>query len=149
MDPNECVLCVCVCIFGFSFTYVIKSIDSKLISVCLIHDYSLIADLYIFVYGRAECEFISLECTKVKLLILNNFGLGPNKRDYIIGKHLRVELLNTPNVFHIPLLFYATQVFNSFLNSRIAANHDKVERFSANGEIPVKWFVLYCRIVFD
>ena len=50
-------------------------IDSKLISVYLINDYSLIADLRIFVYGRAECSSISLECIKVKLLILNNFGL--------------------------------------------------------------------------
>ena len=28
------VCCVCVCRFGISFTYVIESIDSKLISVC-------------------------------------------------------------------------------------------------------------------
>ena len=45
--PNEslirCVLCVCVCRFGIFFTYVIESIDSKLISVCLINDYCLIA----------------------------------------------------------------------------------------------------------
>ena len=47
---------------------------SKLISVCLINDYSLIAELYIFVYSRAECASFSLECTKVNLLILNNFG---------------------------------------------------------------------------
>ena len=53
----------------------IESIDSKLISVCLINDYSLIADLHILVYGSAECATISLECTMVKLLILNNFGL--------------------------------------------------------------------------
>ena len=51
----------------------IESIDSKLITVCLINDYSLIAEIHIFVYGRAECAFISLECTKVKLRILNNF----------------------------------------------------------------------------
>ena len=69
MNPNECVVCVCE-----DFTYKIESIDSKLISVCLINDYSLIADLHIFVYGCAECAYISLECTKVKLLILNNFG---------------------------------------------------------------------------
>ena len=56
-----------------SFTYVIESIDSKFISVCLINDYLLVADLHIFVYGSAECVTISLECTKVKLLILNNF----------------------------------------------------------------------------
>ena len=65
---------VCVCIIGVTFTYVIKGINSKVISVCLINDYSLIADLHIFVYGRAECESISLKCTKVKLSILNNFG---------------------------------------------------------------------------
>ena len=50
----------------------IESVDSKLISVCLINDYSLIADLHIFVYGRAECASISLECRKVKLFISNN-----------------------------------------------------------------------------
>ena len=64
---------VCVCRFGISFIYVIESIDSKLISVCLINDYSLIADLHIFVYQRAELSSISLECTKVKLSVLNNF----------------------------------------------------------------------------
>ena len=46
---------VCVGRFGMTFTYAIESIDSKLISVCLINDYSLIADLHIFVYGSAEC----------------------------------------------------------------------------------------------
>ena len=70
---------VCVCIIGIFFAYVIKVIDLKVISMCLINDYSLNADLHIFVYGRAGCALrihftISLECTKVKLLILNNFG---------------------------------------------------------------------------
>ena len=51
MNPNECVRR-----FGISFTYMIESIDSKLISVCLINDYLLIADLHIFVYRRAECN---------------------------------------------------------------------------------------------
>ena len=46
------VCCVCVCRFGVIFTYVIEGIDPKVISVCLIKDYSLIADLHIFVYGR-------------------------------------------------------------------------------------------------
>ena len=53
----------------------IESIDSKLISVYLINDYSLTTDLHIYVYGRAECASISLECKKVKLVILNNFYL--------------------------------------------------------------------------
>ena len=65
----------CVRRFGISFLYVIESIDSKLISVFLINDYSLIADQHIFIYGRAECASISLEGTKVKLLMLNNFAI--------------------------------------------------------------------------
>ena len=70
MNPNECV---CLCRFGVIFTYVIEGINSKVISACLINEYSLIADLYLFVYESAECASTSLECTKVKLLILNNF----------------------------------------------------------------------------
>ena len=64
-EPNV----LCVCIFGVTFTYVIEGIDSKVLSVCLIIDYSLIADLHIFVYARAECKYISLKCTKAKLSI--------------------------------------------------------------------------------
>ena len=66
----------CVCKFGISFTYVIESIDSKLISLCLMNVYSLIADLHIFVFVRAKCASISIECTKVKLLILNNLDIS-------------------------------------------------------------------------
>ena len=62
---------VCVQIWHFFHILDRRYIEFKLISVCLINDYSLIADLHIFVYGRAECVFISLECTKVKLSILN------------------------------------------------------------------------------
>ena len=36
----------------------------------------LFADLHIFVYGCAECASISLECTKVKISISNNFDLS-------------------------------------------------------------------------
>ena len=61
------------------FTYVIEGIDSKVISVCLIDDYSLIAYLHIFVYESAECASISLKCRKVKLLLLNNFAPTPFK----------------------------------------------------------------------
>ena len=75
--PNRSLMCcVCVCRFCISFTYVIEGIESKLISVFVINDYSLIADLHIFVYGRAEFSSISLEGTKVKLFILNNFGVN-------------------------------------------------------------------------
>ena len=34
--------------------------------------------------------------------------------------------------------FYATQIIHPFLNSRISANHDKVEGLLANGEILIK-----------
>ena len=71
------VCCVCVKIWHL---FHIRDRELKLISVCLINDYSLIADLHIFVYGRAEC-------TMVKLLILNNFWLN------IIG---RITITQTP-----------------------------------------------------
>ena len=83
--PNGSLMSVCcvrVCRFGISFICVIKGIESKLIAVCLFNDYSLIADLHIFVYGRAEFSSISLECTKVKLLILNNFEYNGRKSLY-------------------------------------------------------------------
>ena len=51
--------------------------------MCLINDYSLIADLHIIVYGRAECASISLKCTNVKLLILNNFAFYPVDPDHL------------------------------------------------------------------
>ena len=80
---------ICVCRFGISFTYVIEGIDLKLISVCLVNDFSLIADLHIFVYGRAECSSISLECIKLKLLISNNFEKGQKKQ---------LELIHNPGL---------------------------------------------------
>ena len=48
-------------------------IDSKVFFVSLINDYSLIADLHIFINGSAEYASIALECTKVKIFISNNF----------------------------------------------------------------------------
>ena len=69
---------VCADLASLSHARVIEVIESKLISVCLINDYSLIADLHIFAYGRDKFSSISLECTKVKLLILNNFVLPPS-----------------------------------------------------------------------
>ena len=62
-----------VCRFGVIFTYMIEGIDSKVISVCFINDYSLITELHIFIYGHSECASISLKCAKVKLSILNDF----------------------------------------------------------------------------
>ena len=49
--------------------------------------------------------------------------------------------MNTVNVFHIPLSLYATQINNPFLNSRISANHYKVDELSANGELLIKGIV--------
>ena len=60
---------VCVCSFGVIFTYVIDYRFESNYGV-FNNDYSLIADLHIFVYESAECSSLSLECTKVKLLIL-------------------------------------------------------------------------------
>ena len=85
-----------VCRFCVSFTYVVESIESKLNSVCLINDHSLIADLHIFVNGRTECATTSLECTKGILLISNNFGTDNVVRVYLLinvrWRHLIVSL---------------------------------------------------------
>ena len=86
----------------------IESIDSKLISVCLIDDHSLIADLHIFVYGRAEFASISLEYTKVKLLLLNNFSSD--------GWSRYVNLFFLPHVCHIRAPHYTVITANDHLN---------------------------------
>jgi hypothetical protein len=56
--------------------------------------------------------------------------------------------MNTANIFHTPLPFYAAQTFNPVLNSRISANHDKVERLSANRELLIKMIVYLLQILF-
>ena len=78
-----------VCRFGISFAYGIECIDLKLISVFLIIDYSLIADLHIFFYGRAKCASISLKCLKVKISILNNFEITKFKASFV-SFHVRL-----------------------------------------------------------
>ena len=40
-------------------------------------------------------------------------------------------------LFKSPFLFYYIQMINAFLNSRISANHDKVEGISAVDEVPI------------
>ena len=78
----------------------IESIDWKLISVCLIHDYSLITDLHIFVDGRAECATISLECTKVKFFKLNDFeSVNYKYRNVYIHIEIISYLVKTNNIF--------------------------------------------------
>ena len=40
-----------------------------------------------------------------------------------------------------PFPFYPTKIINSFLNSSISANHDKVDRLLNNGQIHIKRIV--------
>jgi hypothetical protein len=57
--------------------------------------------------------------------------LSVSKKDLIIAKQILrhfvqyIECLSTPS----PLPFYATQIINLFVNSRISANRDKGEGF--------------------
>ena len=83
---------MCVCRFGIFFTNVIESIESKLISACLINDYSLIASLHIFVYERAELSSFSLECKKVNLSILNNFNFFTIQEGFISVSLIVIEI---------------------------------------------------------
>ena len=75
-QTNHSWVCVlCVCRYDISFTFVILTIESKLISLSLISDYSLITNLHIFViYECTELSPISVDSKKSKLSILNKFG---------------------------------------------------------------------------
>ena len=78
---------VCVCRFGISFTNILESIDSKLIYVCLINDYSLIADLHMFVYGRAEYNvFMSMTWKSNHVYFRLRLVNSLNKRDFTIDR---------------------------------------------------------------
>ena len=74
----------------------------------LINDYLLIDDPHIFVYGCAECASVSLKCTKVKLLILNNFALHPTTCPILYERSSTKVILVNPiprclwaNLFHV------------------------------------------------
>ena len=68
------------------------------------------------------CYFLDIFIERIKL------GIEISEHNI----NCRMELLNTANVFHITLSFYATQIIKPFLKSRISANHIKVEGLSAN-----------------
>ena len=55
--------------------------------------------------------------------------------------YVMIEKQLTLNELYTPLLFYTTQMINPFINSRSSANHDEVERLSANGKIFIKGIV--------
>ena len=57
------------------------------------------------------------------------------KEILIIEKQLPLWIIKYIKCLIYPLPFYAIQIINPFLNSRISLNHDKVVRLSANGEI--------------
>ena len=58
-------------------------------------------------------------------------------RETIAASNLEIHQMS----FTPPFPFYATQIINPFHNSRILANHDKVDGLSANGEILIKEIV--------
>ena len=80
-----------------------------------------------------------------RLMELNALGLQQkifHKRKIIAALNYKIYQMS-----FIP--FYATQIINPFLNSRISKNNDKVERLSTNFEIHLKRiFFLYCIISF-
>ena len=68
------VYCVCADMTSLSRMWY-KTIESKLISLCLISDHSLITNPHIFFKERVELSFISVDIINVKLSISNNFDL--------------------------------------------------------------------------
>ena len=69
---------------------------------------------------RSIFSFLDVRATTPQLLLVT-----PNtKKDLMIDKKWRGILCNIANVYQPPLLFYATQIINPFLNSIILANQD-------------------------
>ena len=54
------------------------------------------------------------------------------KSYFIIEKQLQRRILKYTKCLSYPYSFHAIQMINPFLNSRISANYDKVDRLSAN-----------------
>ena len=54
-----------------------------------------------------------------------DLNLSLLKRDFIIEKQIAWHFVKYCECLSYPLTFYATQIINPFLNSRIPANHDK------------------------
>ena len=65
---------------------------------------------------------ISLHATNCSII---DFSINHNKIYFIIDQQRAKHFCNTVNVFQTPLPFFATQIVNTFLNSRISANHNK------------------------
>ena len=55
-----------------------------------------------------------------------------NNRNILIKYQLPRGIMKYNKCLSYPLPFYATQMINPFLNSRLLVNHDKVDRLSAN-----------------
>ena len=62
------------------------------------------------------------------------------KRYFLIDKQIARQFVYYSEILS-NLPFYATQIINHFLNSRISANLDKVDALSANGETLIKGIV--------
>ena len=62
-------------------------------------------------------------------------------RDFIIEKQLQHCIMEYTKCLSSIPFYNATQIINPFLNSRISANHDKVQGYSAIGEILIKGVV--------
>ena len=69
--------------------------------------------------------------------------LHPMKEKYDYHDRISIAAWNyeIQKMSFIPLPFYVTQIITNFLNSRILANQDKVEGYSANCEILIKGIV--------
>ena len=53
-----------------------------------------------------------------------------NKRYFVIDKQKARHFVHFSEILTSPILFYATQIINPFLNLRISANQDKERNFS-------------------
>ena len=66
---------------------------------------------------------------------LKTYERGVHSRETIAALNYEIHQMskNTP--------FYATQIINPFINSKISTNHDKIDGLSANCEILIREIV--------
>ena len=95
-------------------------------------------------------SFSSLSASSISSWASSKGSLkASHKIDFTIKKQLPLWFMKYSNYLSNLLPFYSTQIINSFLNLRISANYNKVERPSANGYIHIKWIVSLLQNLFS
>ena len=79
----------------------------------------------------ADQSYLSGRYHSNYFVIIKRLSVGFINRINIIEHQLPLKIMKYSKYMSCPLPTHAIQIINPFLNSRITANHDKVEKFQA------------------